>query len=76
MEKHSTSLGRIGNLTLLTNKKNSSVSNKPFTKKKAAYLEEHLSINAYVIDCDRWTSIEIATRQYQLSELATKIWAK
>ena len=76
MEKHSTSLGRIGNLTLLTNKKNSSVSNKPFHKKKAAYLEEHLSINAYVIDCDRWTSIEIATRQYQLSELATKIWAK
>jgi len=75
-EKHSSSLGKIGNLTLLTNKKNSSVSNKPFAKKKDAYKEEHLSINSYVIDCDRWTSVEIASRQHQLSELAVKIWTK
>jgi hypothetical protein len=75
-EKHSSSLGKIGNLTLLTNKKNSSVSNKPFAKKKDVYKDEHLSINSYVIDCDRWTSFEIASRQHQLSELAVKIWTK
>lgn len=75
-ERHSESLGKIGNLTLLTNAKNSSVSNSPFLKKKKAYVGEHLAINRFVIECDKWTSTEISDRQKELAEIAIKIWAK
>lgn len=76
LEMHSDSLGKIGNLTLLTGSKNASISNKPFSKKKTAYGGEHLAINKFVVECDRWTSVEIADRQRELSEIAIKIWSK
>lgn len=65
----------IGNLTLLTQPLNSSVSNAAFDVKKIA-LNEHslLVLNREIVTNDQWSETEISSRSQALFKLALQIW--
>lgn len=65
----------FGNLTLLTQPLNSTISNGPFTGKKDA-LKEHslLVLNGEIARHDSWDEAKIIERGAQLFDLALKIW--
>ncbi len=75
-ERHSLFVNRIGNLSLLTVKANSRLSNNPFRNKKKFYKDENLKVNEQVIKKDAWTEAEIIKRQDWLSKFAVDIWPK
>lgn len=68
-------LNTIGNLTLLTRSLNSSVSNGPFSDKKAA-LQDHslLVLNRELIKENYWNEEFIINRSQALAQLAKVIW--
>lgn len=65
----------VGNLTLLTQPLNSSVSNASFNIKKVA-LNEHslLVLNRELVAHDRWAEDTIEVRSEELFKLALQIW--
>jgi hypothetical protein len=65
----------IGNLTLLTNKLNPSVSNSDWnTKKNSIKKHSILLLNKHLEDYPSWNEKDIETRAEQLFKLATQIW--
>ena len=75
-ERHLMVVNRIGNLSLLTNKANAGLSNKPFREKKSFYSKEKLKINQTVIDKLKWAETDIEKRQIWLADLAAEIWPR
>ena len=71
---------RLGNLTLLTQPLNSSVSNGPFSdKRRALAMQSHLALNSYfqrLHDDDPWSEAQIEERGAELAALAMQIWPK
>lgn len=66
---------RLGNLTLLTDSKNSTNNNNDFQKKKKVYEESKLHINKEtIVIYDEWTSKIIEDREAKFCEYADKIW--
>ncbi len=66
----------FGNLTLLVQKLNSSISNGPFANKKSKILENSLlRINRFLITVDDWNEEAILKRGKDLFQIAKKIWA-
>jgi hypothetical protein len=65
---------KIGNLTLLSGKKNQSISNLPFSQKRPAFLDSEIAFNRQIATCERWGKDEVLARGKQLAELATKAW--
>lgn len=56
-------VNRIGNLTLVEHRDNSSMSNKNFEKKKAVIAQtDHIKLNKYILDKDEWTEKIINSR--------------
>ena len=76
--RHERILHCVGNLTLLTQALNSSVSNGPFLQKKAAItLQSRLQLNAYfqrLPDGATWNEEAIVNRATSLFEVARGIW--
>ena len=69
-------VNRIGNLTLLTQKLNSSVSNGSFEKKMPAILaQSSLTLNRQLQDFDAWDEDEIINRAKKLYKIAAELWA-
>jgi len=66
--------GAIGNLTLLSGKKNQSVSNGPFSKKQAVFASSEIKLNEWIADQDQWTRAEIEERSARLANLAVAAW--
>ena len=70
-------LNCLGNLTLVTGKLNSSVSNGPWKRKRKAF-DRHsvLFLNKDVLEQggDSWTMADIEERSERLAELALEIW--
>ena len=70
----------LGNLTLITQPLNSSVSNGPFKDKRPAIAAmSRLRLNAYwqkFSDADHWTEMEIGKRSAELAKLAISIWPR
>lgn len=68
----------IGNLTLLTQYLNSSVSNGPFAQKRPAIaLQSRLALNAYFqsfADADMWDEVTIVERSEKLAKIALEVW--
>jgi hypothetical protein len=68
----------LGNLTLLTQPLNSSVSNGPFSAKRPAIAAmSRLLMNAYFqrfADSDTWNEKQIAERSKELGSLAMTVW--
>ena len=73
-------LHTFGNLTLLTQGLNSSVSNGPFVRKRPAITaQSQLLLNAYFQrfgDGDRWAAPEILVRGQELFKVALGVWPR
>lgn len=68
-------LHTIGNLTLLTQKLNGSISNGPFAAKQAEISKQSaLRLNTYFQGVTSWDEAAIAARGKQIFETALKLW--
>lgn len=69
---------KLGNLALLTRKKNSSASNYEFDKKKQSYFAQGgvspFVLTTQVLDKSEWTPIIVAERQKQLVSILENHW--
>lgn len=69
---------KLGNLALLTRKKNSAASNFEFDKKKQAYFAQGgvspFVLTTQVLSKNEWTPVIVAGRQQQLLALLEKHW--
>lgn len=74
-----TSVNRLGNLTILLEKLNSSMSNKPINQKIEILKNSEITLNDDVVSSvkisNNWGLVEIAERQTALAEEANKVWA-
>ena len=68
-------LHRVGNLTLLTNKQNPSVSNGPWGRKRKEILR-HSALNLNRVLPEEWDEQAIERRSKELFELAVRIWPR
>ena len=76
-ERRDSILHTIGNLTLLTQKLNSSVSKGPWeTKKPAIVAQSKLNMNRRFHDIPDWNEDRIQTRSQQLLDLAKSVWPR
>lgn len=67
-------LNRLGNLTILQDKKNIRARNKDFIDKKEYYKESRLTITKNLVDYAKWDYSEIAERQEYLYEQSKDLW--
>jgi len=65
---------RLGNMTLLKTKLNSSIGNEGFSKKKKEYKKSQFSLTKQVAQYKKWDEVEINERQKELAKLALKTW--
>lgn len=65
---------QLGNLTLLTQPLNSSVSNGPFHNKRAEISVSSLNLNKYFQNCNEWNEEAIRARGQILAEVAIRVW--
>ena len=75
-ENYKLHINMIGNLTLLGEEYNKSISNKPFDEKKATYLNSKINITNKIAKWDDWTFETIHERQEELCKDALKRWPK
>lgn len=73
-EQHKTYCKRIGNLTLLDKKMNSSQKSASFVVKKAIYEQSEILITSSLAGYDNWTTDYIEKRQEEFAEKAVEIW--
>src|SRR5690606_14425052 len=77
IERRGRVLHSIGNLTLLTQELNSSVSNGPFAAKRPEIAKQSvLRLNTYFQDATTWDEAEIGKRGEKLLEQAKRIWPR
>ncbi len=77
IERRGRLLHSLGNLTLLTQELNSSVSNGPFAAKRPEIAKQSvLRLNTYFQDATTWDESEIAKRGEKLLEHAKRIWPR
>ena len=67
-------LNRLGNLTILQDKKNIRARNKDFKDKKEYYKESRLTITKNLVDYEKWDYNEILERQEYLYEQSKELW--
>jgi uncharacterized protein with ParB-like and HNH nuclease domain len=67
-------LNRLGNLTILQDKKNIRARNKDFKDKKEYYKESRLTITKNLVNYNKWDYEEILKRQEYLYEQSKDIW--
>ena len=65
---------RIGNLTLMRSRSNSSVGNDSFASKRLLYKSSNIRITREIAKYHEWGIDEIEKRQKKLAELAVKAW--
>lgn len=70
---------RLGNLVLLTRKKNAQAKNYEFDRKKKAYFQSSKGVTSFalttqVIQASKWAPVTIERRQKELMSLLTKTW--
>jgi hypothetical protein len=73
-EHHAALVDRIGNLTLLSRRLNTSIKNADFATKKAAYETSDILMTRELAGLDSWDAQAIDVRQEQLSRLVGEIW--
>jgi hypothetical protein len=69
---HTTSVNTFGNLTLTGY--NSEMGNLPFLEKKKKLETTHIELNRWILQQNRWGTIEIEQRAKVLLDIASKIW--
>ena len=73
--EHSSVINRLGNLTLLSRKLNTSIKNAPFDEKKPSYEQSELFITLDVAKYDDWSPVRINERQNELATDFALLWA-
>lgn len=73
-EEASRLIGRIGNLTLLSSKKNITASNSAFSQKRAHYLSSDFLLTRRLAEYDRWGHSEIEARSSEIADLAVSVY--
>jgi len=73
-EQHKTYYKRIGNLTLLDKKMNSSQKSASFVVKKDIYKQSEILITSSLSDYNNWTISNIEKRQEDFAKKAVEIW--
>jgi len=68
-------VNRIGNLVLLNAKKNSSLGNDDFAKKRLVFAESAFQLTKDVAGRSTWSPAEIDQRQVKLAALAVRTWS-
>ena len=71
---HDDLIDRLGNLTLLTGRWNSKLSNRPFADKRKQYGKSQLRITSDLNASSAWGRAEIEERQRAFAKLAPRIW--
>lgn len=66
--------GMLGNLTLLSGKKNQAISNQAFSMKRDAFLGSELTLNKTVTKFDVWGKKQIHDRTRELAGIARDTW--
>lgn len=66
---------RLGNLALLSTKKNVDIGNESFAAKRAILAASDFHLTKSIGQCAKWGPDEIEARQVVLAELALKVWA-
>lgn len=73
-EDHESMVYRLGNLSLLEEKKNKECANKSFVDKKNLYETSQYAITRSICTKDTWSDEEIRNRQKQLANIAVAVW--
>ena len=73
-ELHTSYLGWLGNLTLLSGKINRNIKNDKFEVKKNKYAESQIPMTRALVAYEDWTVENIVERQKELTEIALNIW--
>ncbi len=71
---HEEMINKIGNLTIIKEAWNRSMSNRMFLQKKIDYRKSNLPINEELKDKEKWVFDDIESRSKDFSEKAVKIW--
>ncbi|WP_371671175.1 HNH endonuclease family protein [Streptomyces sp. NBC_00289] len=81
LEEHDSWIHRLGNLTLLSGRKNQAFSNRPYPEKAASYAESALLIssqtnvsNLWDSEKSQWRPEGISERQARLAKVALSVW--
>lgn len=72
---HSSAINRIGNLTLLSRRLNTTIRNAEFIEKKPYYDQSEILITKGLSIYDDWSMVQLETRQAVLAERASEIWS-
>ncbi len=72
--EHSSVVNRLGNLTLLSRKLNTTIKNASFPEKKPYYAQSELYITRDLTQFDDWSPNKITERQDALSRNVAAIW--
>lgn len=67
-------VGRIGNLTLLSGRKNRSISNGPFSNKRSAFAISEIALNQEIAEQECWGVQQILERSNRMAEIAKRAW--
>lgn len=73
--EHSRMINRIGNLTLLSRRLNTTIKNAPFAEKKPYYDQSELILTKDLMNFADWSPATIDQRQVELSRLVSSLWA-
>jgi len=65
---------RLGNYTLLEEKKNKIIANKNFNEKKEIYKTSHYKMTTETLNYENWDINSLINRQAQLAKYAKSIW--
>jgi hypothetical protein len=65
---------RIGNLTLLSGRKNREASNKPFSSKRESYAASEIAMTKELAAFSKWGKEQIENRSREFAELLAKIY--
>lgn len=64
----------VGNLTLLSGRRNVSISNAEFSRKRAAFEDSEIALNRWIAMRTRWGRAEIEQRDRVLARIACAAW--
>ncbi len=65
---------RLGNYTLLEEKKNRDIGNKPFEEKKEIYKTSQFRLSSRELNYDEWNIASLNSYQSKLARIAKSIW--
>jgi hypothetical protein len=74
MEEAAQLVSRIGNLTLLSGRKNREASNKPFSDKRVNYAASEITMTQQLAAYDVWSEEQIQDRSATLAAIASEVY--